>query len=151
MATTHGLSHTRIHRIWRGMKARCYNPNHDRYHCYGSRGITVCKEWKEDFLSFYDWAMNNGYSNELSIDRIDVNGPYSPENCTWSSQSTQSRNKQDTLYSTINGITKPLIIWAEENGIKYKTITTRYYRGWSGEKLIKGKKHFSSPQKTHIC
>jgi hypothetical protein len=140
MATTHGLSHTRIHRVWRGMKDRCFNPNHDRYHCYGGRGILVCCEWKNDFLSFYNWARDNGYSDELSIDRINVNGPYSPDNCTWSNHREQLRNKRDTLYATINGVTKPLIVWAEENGIPYKTITSRYYRGWNEEKLIKGKK-----------
>jgi hypothetical protein len=143
LANTHGLSHTRIHRKWRGMKDRCFNSNHDRYHCYGGRGITVCTEWKNDFMSFYTWAMSNGYEDELSIDRVDVNGPYSPENCSWSSPSMQSRNKQDTIYTTIDGIKKPLISWAEENGIKYKTIMTRFYRGWRGEKLIKGKKCIS--------
>jgi hypothetical protein len=143
LATTHGLSNTRIHKIWRGMKDRCYNPNHQRYHCYGGRGITVCNEWKNDFLSFYNWAMSNGYKDELSIDRIDVNGPYTSENCSWVSPSMQLRNKQGTLYATINGVTKPLIVWAEQNGIPYKTITTRYRRGWRGEKLIYGKKKVS--------
>jgi hypothetical protein len=143
MATTHGLSHTRIHKIWRNMKDRCYNPNHDRFHCYGGRGITVCSDWKNEFMSFYIWAMNNEYNDELSIERVNVNGPYSPENCSWVSPSMQYRNKQGTLYATINGVTKPLANWAEEEGINYKTITTRYYRGWHGERLIKGKKCIS--------
>lgn len=144
LSTTHGLSHTRIHKIWRGMKDRCYNPNHDRFHCYGGRGITVCNLWINDFLSFYYWAMDNGYTDELSIERKDVNGPYSPDNCSWVTKAAQMRNKQDTLYATINGITKPLIDWAEEYGISYKTITTRYYRGWVGEKLIKNTKNQAS-------
>jgi hypothetical protein len=123
------------------MKDRCYNPNHDRYHCYGGRGLTVCDDWIKDFVSFYNWALENGYTDSLSIDRRDVNGPYSPENCSWVTQSEQMRNKQDTLYVTINGVTKPLITWAEEKGIPYKTITTRYYRGWREEKLIKRTKN----------
>ncbi|MED4351728.1 hypothetical protein P9265_05190 [Schinkia azotoformans] len=142
MATTHGLSHTRIHKIWRGMKDRCSNPNHDRYHCYGGRGIVVCTEWKNDFLSFYNWSMKNGYSDKLSIERKDVNGPYSPENCTWVSRSVQMRNKQDTHYATINGVNKPLIEWAETYKIPYKTIMTRWYRGWRGKELLQpSKKH----------
>jgi hypothetical protein len=143
MATTHGLSHTRIHKIWRGMKDRCYNPNHARFNCYGGRGITVCTEWKKDFMSFYTWAMGNGYDDDFSIERVNVNGSYSPDNCTWVSPSMQHRNKQGTLYATINGVTKPLANWAEENGIPYKTIMSRFYRRWRGERLIKGKKHVS--------
>lgn len=72
----HGLSHTRLHSLWRKVKDRCANPNASNYHNYGGRGITLCVEWKEDFLTFYEWAMNNGYKEGLSLERINVNGNY---------------------------------------------------------------------------
>ena len=91
---THGLKGTRLYRIWIDMKGRCYNPKATCHKDYGGRGITVCDEWKDNFQAFYDWAMPNGYRDDLSIDRIDVNGNYEPSNCRWATASEQQKNKR---------------------------------------------------------
>ena len=90
----HGLFRTRLYTIWINMKMRVLNPKNKRYNDYGGRGITICEEWKNDFMPFYNWAMENGYSDELSIDRIDNDRNYEPSNCRWATQSVQSRNQR---------------------------------------------------------
>ena len=91
---THGLSKAKLYQAWNNIKNRTLNPKDKRYNYYGGRGITICDEWKNDFMSFYDWAMSNDYSDELSIDRIDNDGNYCPENCRWTTPSIQSRNQR---------------------------------------------------------
>ena len=91
---SHGLSNTRLYNIWSAMKQRCYYTKHKDYHSYGGRGITVCDEWRNDFKTFYDWAITHGYRDDLSIDRIDVNGNYDPNNCRWATTLEQRLNQR---------------------------------------------------------
>jgi len=95
---THGETGDRLYVIWRNMKSRCYNRSHKSYKDYGGRGITVCDEWINDYKEFRNWAKVNGYSKELTIDRIDNDGNYNPDNCRWASVSCQQRNKRSNVY-----------------------------------------------------
>lgn len=94
MSTTHGKTGIRLYRIWQGMKQRCYYPQNTHYKHYGGRGIIICDEWKNDFQAFYDWAMSHGYSDSLTIDRINNDGNYEPSNCRWATNSEQQLNKR---------------------------------------------------------
>lgn len=91
---THNMTHTRLYRIYKGMIARCYYPTSERYNAYGGRGIKVCDEWKNDRAKFFEWALANGYSDDLTIERKDVDGDYCPENCCWIPLKDQYKNKQ---------------------------------------------------------
>lgn len=133
--TTHGRYGTRLHKTWKNMKERCNNPNEKSYHNYGGRGITYCDEW-EHFQPFYDWAMKNGYSDDLTIDRIDVNGNYEPNNCRWVDKKAQSNNTRHNVHITINGTTKTMTEWSDETGVKVGTLWWRYRNGVTGKDLI---------------
>jgi hypothetical protein len=101
--TTHGYSSNRIHKVWRGINDRCYNPNRTGFSNYGGRGISVCSEWRNDFTTFYQWAIESGYSDELTIDRIDNNEGYSPQNCRWVSIHQQMANtRRNTDFPGVN-------------------------------------------------
>ena len=126
---------SRLHRIWANMKARCGNPNNDRFHDYGDRGITVCDGWK-DYLTFKQWAMANGYSDELTIDRIDNNEGYSPENCRWVDRFTQQNNMRTNTTINYQGQSHTLAEWSRIFDIPYHTLVTRYTRSWTVERLF---------------
>ena len=129
----HGMHGTRIYNIWKGIKNRCYNQNHHTYSIYGGRGIQMCTEWKDSFDSFYKWAMKNNYQDDLSIDRIDVNGDYTPENCRWCTKLEQGANKRNNIM--INGIC--LSKYCRENNLNYDTIRRRIkYYGFTPEEAV---------------
>jgi hypothetical protein len=127
---THGMRNTRLYSVWCKMKGRCYNENDPSYKDYGGRGIYVCDEWKDDFVSFYLWSQENGYADKLEIDRINNNGGYSPDNCRWTTKKVNCRNRRSCHNVTINGETKTVVEWAEVSGVSRKTVFTRIYRGW---------------------
>lgn len=132
----HGKSSTRLFGIWTNMHTRCYNQNNKKYKNYGARGIKICGKWKNDFLSFYEWAMGNGYKKELTIDRVDNDGDYGPENCRWTTLKEQGRNKTNTLKIFYKGEERAIKEWAELVGIKYGTIRMRIRYGWTAEKAL---------------
>ena len=132
----HGMSRKRLHNIWCGMKARCYNKNTKTYDKYGGRGISVCAEWMKDAKAFCKWAFANGYDDTKSIDRIDVNGDYSPKNCRWVTAKEQSRNTRQNHFVTISGKTMCLTDWANQHGISTQTAIKRLNRGWSIEEAV---------------
>lgn len=136
MATTHGLHDTRLYKIWCNMKSRCYNTSVIEYNDYGGRGITVCDEWLHDFQAFYDWAMSNGYRDDLTIDRIDVNGNYEPSNCRWVSMKVQSNNTRKNHVLTYNGEAHTVSEWAEILHINKHTLSNRILRGWTVERAL---------------
>ena len=118
------------------MKLRCYNPKYKTYHRYGGRGIKICDEWLQDFMNFYNWAMNNGYIEGLWIERIDNNGNYEPSNCKWATRKEQCQNREQTIKITYNNQTLCLSEWARITGIKFKTLQSRYKSGWDVEKML---------------
>ena len=132
----HKMTGTKLYNTWTHMKSRCFNSNDKHYKDYGGRGITVCDEWKDNFQSFFDWSMSNGYADNLTIDRKNNNGNYSPENCAWSTNKEQQRNKRNTCYLTYKEKTQSASEWAEEYGISVKTLTRRIRDGWSIEKAL---------------
>lgn len=134
--TRHGMSRKRLHNVWCNMKQRCYSENVPAYKFYGGRGITVCDEWRGSFDNFRDWALENGYREDLTIDRIDVDGPYSPENCRWITIEDQQSNRRDNHQITYNGETHTLTQWEKITGIKQPTIRRRLKKGWSIEKAL---------------
>lgn len=128
----------RICSIHGTMMKRCYNKNSISYPNYGGRGITVCEEWsgKGGIRKFYDWAMANGYSDDLTLDRIDNDGNYCPENCKWSTRTEQSRNRRSAVLITYNGETHNIKDWSDITGIKYSTLRQRVVADWDIDKML---------------
>lgn len=136
--TKHGHKNTNLYDLWHNMKLRCYDKNQPNYKNYGGRGITVCNAWKDDFMSFHDWAKNNGYTgikgdngiNILTLDRIDVNGNYCPENCRWITTQEQANNRRSNRLFTYNNETKTISQWATHFNISKKLVYNRLHNGW---------------------
>lgn len=128
--------HNRIYSIWRGMKERCYYKHNKRYEQYGGRGIKVCMEW-HNFATFQEWALSSGYSDELSIDRIDNNGNYSPENCRWATNIEQANNKSQSKIIDCEGKCMTLAQWCKILSLPYSSVYRRLSKGWTFEQAIK--------------
>ena len=135
---THGMSSTRLYRIYKKMYRRCYKPKTKWFENYGGRGITICQEWlgEQGFENFAKWSMKNGYADNLSIDRKDNDKGYSPDNCRWASAKEQANNTRSTVFLTYKGETKSASEWSEITGIRQDTLTMRKRNGWSDEECI---------------
>lgn len=135
--TTHGESKSRLYKIWVGVKTRCCDKRSRNYHKYGQRGITVCEEWLNSYENFKTWAVVNGYSNVLTLDRIDSNGNYCPSNCRWATQKEQQNNRRNNHLLTYNGETLTVSQWNEKLGFTRGTVSQRLNKlGWSVEKAL---------------
>ena len=127
----HGDTGSRLYGIWQGMKGRCYNKKRETYKYYGGKGVAVCDEWLNDYDSFKEWSLKNGYSEELTIDRIDYNGNYEPENCRWVTKEAQAANTSKNYRITINNSTRHLSEWCKIFCVRYDIVYGRLRSGWS--------------------
>lgn len=125
---SHGMKRSRLYSTWTNMKTRCYNPKVSGFENYGGRGIAICNDWKDDFVNFYNWAMATGYNDNMTIERVDVNGNYEPENCMWIKADEQSKNRRGNIYIELNGKTETLKGWCDELGLPYKIVHQRMKR-----------------------
>lgn len=134
---THGLSGHKLYEVFRSMKRRCYEPSYTYYKNYGGRGIQICKEWLADLDIFYKWAINNGYKEGLTIERINNDGNYEPSNCTWVGYKTQANNRRSNVNVEYNGKIQTLKEWSEEYNINKNTLRQRYIVSkWEFEKAL---------------
>ena len=117
------------------MKQRCQNENDSKYNDYGGRGIKVCEEWN-DFGRFYLWSSSNGYKEGLTIDRINNDGDYTPNNCRWTTRKAQMSNRRNTVYLEYNGEKRSLSEWSNIVGVKRKTLDSRYRKGWPTGRIL---------------
>lgn len=132
----HNASNTRLYNIYLAIKNRCLLKSCSNYKRYGGRGIKVCREWIDNFENFREWSISNGYNDQLSIDRIDNNGNYCPENCRWTTVKEQANNRRSNVILTYNGISQTIMQWSEEINIPYMTLRARIERGWSVQKAL---------------
>lgn len=128
---THRMTKTRLYTAYRHMKERCFNPNNKRYKHYGGKGVTICSEWlgENGFMNFYKWSMENGYTDELTIDRIDTNGNYEPSNCRWADYYTQNNNFSRNHYIEIDGEKLTIGEASKKYDIPYNTLNGRIFKG----------------------
>lgn len=131
-----GHSHERIYRTWNGMHKRCYNPKHDKYKWYGAKGISVCLEW-HDFITFREWALSNGYTDELTIDRKNPFQNYSPDNCQFVDMKFQANNKTNNKIVAYKNVEYTAAQFAEKLNVPYYTVRNQLRAGWSIEKIVK--------------
>lgn len=134
--TTHGLTKTRLFNIWISIIQRCENPNFKYYKYYGGRGILICSKWRNDFTTFRQWALVNGYKKNLQIDRIDNRRGYEPNNCHFVTAKEQARNRRNNKYLRISNEVKLLVEWAEQTGIKEHILRWRINAGWPEHRLL---------------
>lgn len=133
----HGKNNTPLYHRWEGMIQRTTNIKDSSYPNYGARGITVCTEWRNDFMAFYTWAINNGYQPNLSLDRINVDGNYEPSNCRWVDMKVQSNNKTNNVFVEYKGKKVTLSQLSQLTGIARTTLLGRYKKGNRGESLVR--------------
>lgn len=134
-STKHGLSDSKVYHVWHDMIDRCTNKSNEFYNDYGGRGIAICDEWM-DLKIFHSWAINKGYKKGLSLDRINNNEGYNPNNCKWSTMKEQGNNRRTNKLITINGITHTVTEWAELSGIRPETIFSRLRAKFKEEYLL---------------
>lgn len=128
---------TRLYQIWCDIKYRCYNPKkNNNYDYYYKKGIKMCDEWKDDFISFYEWSMSHGYQDGLTIDRIDWNKDYSPDNCRWTNWIGQANNKSTNHFIVFYGEKHTIAEWSRILNKPYSTLFTRINRGWDIERAF---------------
>lgn len=135
----HGMKKTKLYGIWSSMRSRCNNPHNKEYHRYGGRGISCCKEWGS-FIPFKEWALKAGYEGGLSLDRIDNDGDYCPENCRWATREQQSSNTSQNVFLTYSGETKTIAQWCRAVGSYEARLSWRYKQGWPVEEILFGRK-----------
>lgn len=138
--TTHNMTNTRLYKIYAGMKQRCLDKNSEEYHRYGGRGIVICQEWLDDFMNFYNWAIENNYDEnanrgQCTIERIDNDGNYCPENCRWATQQEQAKNKSKPTVE-ICGESHSLKEWSKITGLPIYTIRNRIRANWKDEEIL---------------
>ena len=132
----HGMSASKLYGIWDAMKSRCYRKGYHGFRNYGGRGITVCEAWKQDFVVFQEWATANGYRDGLSLDRIDNDGNYCPENCRWVTMKEQENNKRNNVRIEYKGEVHTIPEWSEIVGVSIYALYHRIHRGWSIERAL---------------
>ena len=136
----HGMSKScgnhPLYKVWQGIKTRCYYGKSKRYKDYGGRGIKMYDDWRNDFMKFYKWAIENGYKEDLEISRINIDGNYEPNNCRFVTGTANQRNKRNNHLVTINFETKTIADWCEQCSLKRTTFHGRLERGWRGEELL---------------
>lgn len=135
----------KIYKTWESMKQRCFNKNRKEYKNYGGRGVRVCEEWISDFINFYNWSIENGVDLDLSIDRIDVNGNYEPDNCRWITFREQQNNKRYNHLLTFEGESKTIAEWERELGYKKGVLRMEIHRGKTLDEIMnkRGEKYES--------
>lgn len=131
-----GNSRTRLYRIWSGMKSHCYNKNSLQYSRYGGRGISICDEWRNNYGAFKEWALDNGYTDSLSIDRVDNNSGYRPDNCRWATPKEQSNNLRTNRHIVVHGETLTVQQACERWGALHSTVLKEINAGWSDERIV---------------